>query len=371
MNMKKKIGICATLLAALLCAVPQSAQATGKIRSVDVYDPDGYHSFPNSDNALKVGDTVYIRFRLANLMWGQTQDDPSYTNPWSFVYPTTGNETLDQLMQIAANKPRLGLWVSGGLREAECVNFPMGVASDWLTTTASDPADRGPFAGKHFTDLIFKYTVQSGDIALPLQLANASGTGPSTGSEGYYLKCNRQEVLWKIQATNSTGTVTADFEFGPDQLTTDPDFLYPTDDASTWLGVSSRENHDFDLYKSGVYIQAIDFDKTYFNESEGIWRSVAQGSTTADPGAPTVEIQGSASTNMHLYVWTENTSIAEVVTGRQVTDVTEYTFGDGVTRKVGRLDIQAGDPSVAFNVKGTGAVGDTTRLFLAATPTNI
>ena len=33
MNMKKKIGICATLLAAVLCAVPQSAQAAGKIHS--------------------------------------------------------------------------------------------------------------------------------------------------------------------------------------------------------------------------------------------------------------------------------------------------------------------------------------------------
>ena len=365
MNMKKTIGICATLLAALLCAVPQSAQAAGKIRSVDVYDPSGLHTFPNHDGhdtPLTVGDTVYIRFRLANLVWGASETDPTYENPWSFVYPTTGNETLDQLMQIAANKPRLGLWVSGGLREAECVNFPMGVASDWLT-------DTGAVQGKHYTDLIFKYTVQAGDLALPLQLANASGDGPSTGSEGYYLKCNGQEVLWKIQATNLTGTVTADFMFGDGNLPDDPDFT--GDNTVSWLGVSGYENRDLDLYKAGAYIQAIDFDKTYFNESAGIWRSVAQGSTTPDPGTPMVEIAGGAAQAMDLYLWAADKDVAEIVTGGKVSEVSEYVFHDGVTRKVGKLRIVTDDENVPFSIKALGAVGAQTEVFLSATPTNI
>ena len=149
MNMKNKIGVCATLLTALLCAVPQSAQATGKIRAVDVYDPSDARTFPNPGDALKVGDEVYIRFRLVNLMWRATQDDHSFVNPWFFVFPEsalTGNETLDQLQQLAANKPRLGLWVNGEVREAECVNFPLGVAS-----AASRPVDqrRTPGGGVH------------------------------------------------------------------------------------------------------------------------------------------------------------------------------------------------------------------------------
>ena len=81
MNMKKTFGICATLLAALLCAVPWSAQATGKIRSVDVYDPDGRYTFPNADNAMTVGDTVYVRFRLVNPCWAETQTAADGGNP--------------------------------------------------------------------------------------------------------------------------------------------------------------------------------------------------------------------------------------------------------------------------------------------------
>jgi len=376
MNMKKKIGICATLLAALLCAVPQSVQASGKIRRIDVYDPSGRHTFPNHDNhnaPLTVGETVYIRFRLANLEWGRTENDPTYTNPWVFTYTgaLTGNETLDELNRIAANKPCLGLWISGSLREAECVNWPMGIASDWLTVDAQDPSDQGPMDGRHYTDLIFKYTVQAGDIALPLQLANASGTGPSTGAEGYYLKRGKQDTLWKIQTTTNSAdpayTVTADFKFGEANLSLDPDFS--GDNTTSWLGVQDRENRDLDLYQAGAYIQAIDFDKTYFNESDGIWRSIAQGSTTADPGTPMVEIAGGAEEPMNLYLWTTN-DVAEIVVGGQVYEVVERDFRDG-THKVGTLRITTGNENVPFSIRATGAVGGTADIFLSATPTNI
>ena len=376
MNMKRKIGICATLLAALLFAVPQSAQASGKIRRVDVYDPSGLHTFPNHDGhdrPLTVGDTIYIRFRLANLEWRRTENDPSYTNPWAFTYtgPLTGNVSIDELNRIAANKPCLGLWVSGSLREAECVNWPMGVASDWLTADAQDPNDRGSLNGKHYTDLIFKYTVQAGDIALPLQLANESGNGPSTGAEGYYLKRGKQDTLWKIQATTNSAdtayTVTADFKFGEANLALDPDFS--GDGTSSWLDAQDSENRDLDLYIAGAYIQAIDFDKTYFNEGDGIWRSIAQGSTTADPGTPMVEIAGGAAEPMKLYLWTTN-DVAEIVVGGQVYEVVERDFRDG-THKVGTLSITAGNENVPFSIKATGAVGGTADIFLSATPTNI
>ena len=376
MNMKRKIGICATLLAALLFAVPQSAQASGKIRRVDVYDPSGLHTFPNHDGhdrPLTVGDTIYIRFRLANLEWRRTENDPSYTNPWAFTYtgPLTGNVSIDELNRIAANKPCLGLWVSGSLREAECVNWPMGVASDWLTADAQDPNDRGSLNGRHYTDLIFKYTVQAGDIALPLQLANESGNGPSTGAEGYYLKRGKQDTLWKIQATTNSAdtayTVTADFKFGEANLALDPDFS--GDGTSSWLDAQDSENRDLDLYIAGAYIQAIDFDKTYFNEGDGIWRSIAQGSTTADPGTPMVEIAGGAAEPMKLYLWTTN-DVAEIVVGGQVYEVVERDFRDG-THKVGTLSITAGNENVPFSIKATGAVGGTADIFLSATPTNI
>ena len=364
MNMKKTTGICATILAALLCAAPQAAQATGKIRSVEVPNIENFPSFPNPNTPLSVGQTIQIRFHLANINWKLT-DDEGVENPWTFVYPTTGNETLDQLMQIAANKPRLGLWISGRVREAECVNFPMNVASDWLSAE---------FQGKkHFTDLVFEYTVQPGDIALPLQLANASGTGPVSASdpEAYYLKCGGEPVSWEIK-DSLTKSVKADFMFGPASLGDDSDFYPPGDDITSWDGVQNRENRDMDLSKAGVYVQAVDFDSTYYDADAGIWRKVAQGSTTADPGVPALAFAGglASTTNFILYVWTESESVAEVAAGGQVENVREYLFGDGVTRKVGEIHVYQGNETVPFLLKATGATNATTKVFVSASPTN-
>ena len=368
MNMKKKIGVFATLFAAMLCALPQSAQASGKIRRVDVIDPDGNHTFPNdTSHALTVGDKIRIQFRLVNVGAQETQTDPTYVNPWEFAYTgtLTGHETLDELTRIAANKPRLGLWISGRVREAECVNFPLGTASDWLTDRLNNE--------QHYTDLIFEYTVQAGDLALPVQFANASGTGPVAANDPYYFKCNGQDVLWKI-VDKQTHSVTSDFAFGAAELTDDPDFRNDTWARTTWNTVKGEENRALTLAEDDaprVYIQAIDFDPAYFDEDAGIWRSIAQKSTTSDPGIPAISITGGAATPMTLYVWTDSTNIAEVVKGGQVEDVTEYVFHDGVTRKVGTVSIKANDENVPFSIRANGAVGETTQVFLAPTPTNI
>ena len=144
-----------------------------------------------------------------------------------------------------------------------------------------------------------------------------------------------------------------------------------TTDTTSWLGVQDveMENRDLDLYNAGAYIQAIDFDKTYFNDGAGIWRSVAQGSTTADPGTPMVEIAGGAAGPMDLYLWTTN-DVAEIVVGGQVYEVVERDFRDG-THKVGTLRITAGNENVPFPIKATGPVGGTAEIFLSSTPTNI
>ena len=158
---------------------------------------------------------------MANLQWNKTvETEGAFVNPWYFSWTgpsPTGNEQFDaQLLEQAKALPRLGLWVSGQVREAECVNFPMGSASDWLTDLLEGQ--------QHYTDLIFKYTVQPGDLALPLLLANASGTGPADGSnpEGYYLKNNGQPTQWAISGVGTGGVVQAEFAFGPSNIMADP-----------------------------------------------------------------------------------------------------------------------------------------------------
>ena len=273
------------------------------------------------------------------------------------------------MLQLAAAKPRLGLWISGELREAECVS-DLGFASDWLSEPEYLDGER------HYTDLEFEYTVQAGDLALPILLANSDGTGPAAGEGPYYLKIEKQESKWKM-VDAKTMSVTNDFAFGPANLSEDADF---TGDPLTGWSLTvdpsnppdKKENRDLDLTQAGVYVQAIDFDSTYDDQAASIWRTIAQGSTTASPSGPTIEIPGGAAKTMDLYLWTADTNIAEIVTGGQVLSVEPYEFADeGVTRKVGKVRIPATWESVPFSVKATGAVGAETQVFLAATPTNV
>lgn len=352
------------LLVTLLCGVPNSVWAAGKIRSVDVYDSNGSHTFPNPDKALSAGETIYIRFRMVNLQWGQTSSDPSYTNPWQFYYTgtLTGDPELDWQILSAVNVPRLGLWVGGRLCEAECVRPQRPELSDWLANMLDGE--------RHYTDLIFSYTIQPGDLALPIQLANASGTGPADVFGGpYYLKFYGGEVPVAIR-DSKTQSVTADFAFGPPSLDMDPDFR--NDDTSTWmLRARQYENRDLDLSRAGVYAQAIDFDSKFFSAKTGVWRTIAQGSTTAKPSMPTLMIPGGAANPMYYYVWTDDPNVAEIEAGGHVEEVRQYVFGDGMTRVVGKLHVNAGDTNAAFAVKATGEANQVTQVFLSATPTNL
>ena len=283
MNRQPTIRVCAALLAALLCAAPGPARATGKIRSVDVYDPEDGHSFTNRPAPLAAGDTFRVRFRLVNVNWGQTVADASYANPWEFRYtgPLTGDAEADERTMAEAEKPRLGLWFGGQVREADCVNWPMGEASDWLAERLDGE--------RHYTDLIFEYTVRPGDLAWPVQLANEAGTGPADQDDRLYLKCNGRETLWKMVDAR-THSVTNELAFGPESLYDDPDFA--GEDLRKWSDVNSSEyeNRDYDLNGAGVHVRGVDFDRAFFDGAAGVWRSIAQDSTSAEPATPSIRI---------------------------------------------------------------------------------
>ena len=361
--MKLAKGMLLAALAAWAVASPSPARATGKIRSVDVYDPEGVHSFPNPQAPLAAGDTFRVRFRLVNLGWAQTVWDASYANPWVFCYtgPLTGDAEADERTMAEAEKPRLGLWIGGQLREADCANWPMGVASDWLAELLDGE--------RHYTDLVFEYTVRPGDLAPPVQLANEAGTGPAKSGDRLYMKCNGRETLWKMVDAR-THSATNELAFGPSNLYDDPDFAVEA--LSGWS--QDYENRDYDLSGAGVHVRGVDFDPAFFDGDAGVWRSIAQGSTAAEPAAPSIRIGNDdgdgALDPLVLYLWTADTNVAEIAVGGAVDDVRNYVFPDGVTRKVGRLRVAQGDRAVPFGVKATGDVGDKTQLFLAPTPTN-
>ena len=145
-------------------------------------------------------------------------------------------------------------------------------------------------------------------------------------------------------------------------------------DATIRIGMNGTINysgtiHSFTLLViSPILTVEVSFDG---NGGTGVWRSIAQGSTMADPADPTAVIDGGAAHPEDVYVWTADTNIAEVVAGGRIEEVRRYEFCDGVTRIVGTLHVRAGDESVPFLIKATGAVGETTQVVLAPTPTNI
>ena len=347
MKTKKTLGLFAIALTALACALPGAARADGDIRSIEFYpEPEGGEVGVVRDlsRPLVAGDKVKFRIRLANRQWTDTDADHSFLNPWML-------RSLAGAGAISNRLPQVGLRVSGGLRYADILSWDM--------------AD----GDIHHTDLICQYTVQAGDFALPLKLSNSKGTAPAMEADpadpsvtpdtsGYYFSNNN---LWGFFPQTPTDNVTSNrlkFFFGPERL--DPG-EYPGADL-----YRESEVRDYDLSGANIQIKAIDFDSTYADEANGVWRNVAAGTTTATPAVPRLSVPGGASGAYRYYVWTKDSTVAEVENG------TDYTFADGVTRKVATVTVNADDELAQFVIRAkAGQVGNSTEVYMSDTPTNI
>lgn len=343
----KTLGLFAVALTALACALPRTATADGDVRSIEFYgNPLGEVGVVSDlSKPLVAGDKVQFKIRLANREWEKTYADNTYVNPWML-------RSLAGAGSISNRLPQVGLRVSGGLRYADIVS--------WESPEGE--------AGLYHTDLICRYTVQAGDFAMPLKLANTKGTAAAMESDpldpkatpessNYFLS---EKNLWGFFPKNPTDNVTSnqlEFYFGPENLS------YPN--AGDFKGAEVR---DYSLAGANIQIKAIDFDSTYAKEEDSLWRNVAAGTTTATPAAPRLSIPGGASGTYTYYVWAQDPTVAEVEGG------TSYTFKDGVTRKVAAVSVVAGDELVPFTIRakaGAGVVGKTTEVYMSDTPTNI
>ncbi|MGN0853922.1 MAG: hypothetical protein ACI4R9_00205, partial [Kiritimatiellia bacterium] len=343
MKNRNMLGLFAVALTAFSCVLPRAAQADGDVRSIEFYgNPLGEVGVVDDlSKPLVAGDKVQFKIRLANREWEKTYADKSYVNPWMLRSLADAGST-NSLPQV------VGLWVSGGLRYADIVSV-------------ESPAGE---AGLYHTDLICRYTVEAGDFAMPLKLANTAGTGAAMEadpdaafetpeSSNYFLT---EKNLWGFFPKNPTDNVTTnqlEFYFGPENL--------PYPNAGDFKGSEIR---DYNLSGANIQIKAIDFDDTYF--SNEVWRAVAAGATTAMPAVPRLSIPGGASGEYTYYVWTKDPGVAEVEGG------TDYVFKDGVTRKVAAVAVSAGDEIVPFTIRAqAGQQGKITEVYMSDTPTNI
>ena len=346
MKTKKTLGIFAMVLTAFACAFPGTAKAAGDIRSIQVYQDaeTTERIYPNANAPLVAGETVKFRIRLLNRGHSieKMAEDPTFRNPWTLQH-VGGNDPIAD----TNNMPQVGLWISGQRKYAKVESWQL--------------------ADDYFTDMICSYTVKPGDLAMPLKLVNPAGTGEALDVEGasssdYFVK---NIDLWNwFPASNegSTASNKLEFYFGPTALDVG---TYPIQviNADTTLNANYRDKN---LSKAGIFIQAVDFDSRY-TEDEGIWRSIAANSTTATPALPALAIPGGCADSQTLYVWTDNQNVAVVDNGANDRD---YVFGDGVTRRVSKVEVKPGDTTVQFRVKGL-LEGSDTFVYMAATPTNV
>ena len=341
MKIRKITGIIAgvaTAFAGLFAPVDAHA-ANGDIRSIEVYQDSTMteRTYPNVDNPFTTDETLKFRIRLLNRNWGEVVMDSSVApNYWGLKF-SMGSLPEDFIW--AAYTPKVGIWVGNKLRGAVIEN----IIQDDL----------------YFTDIICSYKVQAGDIALPVKLANQDGTGPASGSTsvGYYLYPN----LWSIRDQNGSGANICEFCFG-DPNTTGETTLLPKDVTDAYV-------KDKDLSQAGIYVQTVDFDDNWSDEANGIWRTIAQGSTSAAPGNPSIVVdEGAPSADtVDLYVWTEDESKIVVDGG------TVYTDAKGNNHTVGKVTLKATSSFADFKLRAldTAIVGDETKVFLCASPTNI
>ena len=205
--MKKmhKFGILALALTALAGLYPQTAAASGSIRSITAYDPETGHRDYGPNDLLRVGETLAFKVRLLNYNTNTPcTSTGGMNNPWAFRLRTGADPAFAQ-----ANQPKMGLWISGHKRYASLVSIKL--------------------ADTYYTDLVFEYKVQSGDFALPVKFCDASGTTELANSEGqqYLLENVGPMSYWELK-DEATGT-TCEFSFGAQNLvpsSTDP-FEYP------------------------------------------------------------------------------------------------------------------------------------------------
>ena len=335
----KRFGVWALALAALAATVPQTSSASGSIRSITAYDPETGHREYGPNDLIRIGETLAFKVRLLNYNTNCTSVG-GLNNPWSFRLRPGADPTF-----ATNNLPKMGLWISGHKRYATYKSIQL--------------------ADYYYTDIIFEYKVQSGDMALPVKFCNVSGTSElANSSDQMYLLENVGPIsFWELK-DEATGH-TCEFSFGAQNLvpSSTDHFEYP---PSSWSPAS--EVRDYDLSQAGIYVQTVDFDSDV-----DPWRTVYENkTTTADGnGLPALFILGGASEDSTVYLWTESTNVAYLANGGERIYHSLDHAGQPKDYLVYAANIVHAT-NFTFKVRGArGASGQTTTIYLSSTPTNI
>ena len=357
MNISKRLSIL-TLALAAFAAAPTEA-ATGdivEIRAVD--DTANLMVFGSARNAgntylcsanhpLSAGDKLYIRVRMLVRNYDAVRRGIEDPKVWTFKNGALGGSLL--------NRPKLGLYMGQDRAPAYAELSDFG-PQPWQQsgTLVTDDLGNADTGCRYYTDFYFCYTVQAGDLSLPVRLLNASGTGPADNSDTdaayYLLNCQTDSQYFVL--SDSDGNV-ANFFYGADVLPSGVD--WPVGDATTAGPV-----RNYDLAAEGAFVKTIDFDSGDPSLT-GYWREVYEG-LGPDTIPSLIVVGGENAEATVVYLWSSDETKVELAASG---DNTIVTTSDG--RHLLRVPVPVGASSVTFTMRGaTGAAeGDEAEIFMS------
>lgn len=313
-----------------------------EIRACDVNGAAVTEPVATSTTPLKGGDTVRFVIRTLNPEFDTLGG--SATTHWQLNYIGLGTAAADMI----SAPPGVGVVVNGQTRMAKYVKATY------------------PTAFPFYTDFIFEYEVQPGDIALPIRLAaDINGNAAGTGTGVYWFNSD----LWEISKVGDPTVKVSSLKFASTTQIATADSLGQPD------GLPANSDN-WDGYVCGFYAQTVGFaEQSATYEGVAYWSVVNQGSTTCTP-IPTISVTGDPTAASKLYIWSGDDTIAEVVAGNDIVDVKTVASmpdqtGTGYLTnvKVGEIKVVKGQSDYKFKVQGkAGQKGKKVKLYLSENP---
>ena len=345
---KKALGFVALAMTLLANTATMAYNGVGDIVSIDPCNEYGIKQ-PVNTAVKSAGETAYFRIRLLNVncrMSYDTRNAARRTNPWLPDYNgmTVGSGVMEQMW--LANPPKIGVYVSGQLRGAT-VGYPYAVTMD----------DDGSWAG-WYTDLVCSYTVKPGDLALPMTLANASGSEVGGGSGAtYFFNTIPASSVWRLRADERAGSDT-DENWSTVVATNYCQFAFNSGSTDLPAIYTPDWTTDYNLKQAGLYLQSVDFAATAYSVP-GRRTAEGEGSTRN----ATVNIIGGANTNGNgtVYVMTKDTNTFTLAESAVETVTISHDPAEAMdgTYQVAKVTIPSGEDVTSFSFKIKGVTPNT------------
>ncbi len=351
MKTKTQFGFFAILCAFALVALPQSADAEivngGVIRSIDpvqmvgtkwdVVPEDDRSGYPYNDSTgreyqpFTAGQKIHFRMRLINPAY--LEDPYNVDGIIAGAYWSFSPVSVFQNYAVAweTSRPALGVIVGGELRYAR------------LIEVYCEPEMQNEKYAFEFTDFIFEYVVEPGDIALPMLLANNLGK-PAREGDSYNLL---NQSVWKMTAG---GQGDVQYELSSDGLT----FGDPVNFETTY-GLKDGYVKDFDLNTAMLYIQTVEFASKDLSVPAGQTEQIRL-----------TVLGGGSGTNGTVYIRNYDTNAVSLIPVKTGTSIVHE--GANATSQVLKVTINKFETNVTFNITGVTS-GQRTKLYLSSQPT--